>query len=199
MTRMREIDRRTALQYLLAAGLAGAPPAALLTSCAGNDQRPVAGTGMPGGPMPDWMMSSGEMGNGMAHEMPVIHRLLIAHEEIDRDVQDIPNGIRSVTTSSDSEIAELIRTHVDQMGARMERGDAIRQMDPLFRELFEHSDAITIQITDLPDGVQVTETSSDPQVQLLIWQHAHRAVSEFVASGMQRAMQPTPLPEGYGQ
>jgi hypothetical protein len=32
---------------------------------------------------------------------------------------------------------------------------------------------------------------------LLIRQHAHRAVSEFVAEGMARAMEPTPLPPGY--
>ena len=46
-------------------------------------------------------------------------------------------------------------------------------------------------------GVDVIETSDDPQVVLLIRQHAHRAVSEFVTGGMQRAMQQTPLPSDY--
>ena len=196
MTTRTEIDRRTALQYLLAAGLAGTPAAALLTGCTGNE-RPRLGAGMSGGPMPDWMMSSGEMDSGMARAMPVIQQLLVAHEEIRRDVQDIPNGVRSRTTSGDGDIAELIRTHVHQMRTRIDRGNPIRQMDPLFRELFKHSDAITMQVTDLPDGVQVVETSADPQVQLLIRQHAYRAVSEFVAKGMARAMRPTPLPPGY--
>lgn len=49
----------------------------------------------------------------------------------------------------------------------------------------------------VPGGVRVTETSSDSQVVLLIRQHARRAVSEFVAGGMARAMRPTPLPPGY--
>jgi len=34
-------------------------------------------------------------------------------------------------------------------------------------------------------------------VTLLIRQHARAAVSQFVADGMARAMQPTPLPDGY--
>ena len=49
----------------------------------------------------------------------------------------------------------------------------------------------------IEEGVLVVETSPDPQVELLIRQHAHRAVSEFVAEGMSRAMRPTPLPPGY--
>lgn len=83
------------------------------------------------------------------------------------------------------------------MRGRIEDNRPIRNGDPLFREIFEHHAAITIEITNLPDGVQLTETSADPLVQLLIRQHAHRAVSEFVAAGMTRAMQPTPLPDGY--
>jgi hypothetical protein len=31
----------------------------------------------------------------------------------------------------------------------------------------------------------------------LIRQHARRAVSEFVARGMERMHEPTPLPDGY--
>jgi hypothetical protein len=54
-----------------------------------------------------------------------------------------------------------------------------------------------MQIEDTENGVIVTETSEDAQVVKLIQQHANRAVSEFVERGMQRAMEPTPLPEGY--
>ena len=36
----------------------------------------------------------------------------------------------------------------------------------------------------------------DSQVAFLIRQHARRAVSEFVADGMDRAMRPTRLPPG---
>lgn len=83
------------------------------------------------------------------------------------------------------------------MRARLAQGDPIREMDPLFREIFKHHEAIEMQVENVQGGVRVTETSADPQVALLISQHARRAVSEFVASGMERAMRPTPLPPGY--
>jgi hypothetical protein len=66
-------------------------------------------------------------------------------------------------------------------------------MDPLFGEIFEHSDKVNMQIENLENGVLVVETSVDQEVVKLIRQHAHRAVSEFVKQGMQH----TPLPEGY--
>ncbi len=50
---------------------------------------------------------------------------------------------------------------------------------------------------DIPDGIRVTHTSDDPQVVLLIRQHARRFVGEAAEQGMSRAMRPTPLPEGY--
>jgi hypothetical protein len=56
---------------------------------------------------------------------------------------------------------------------------------------------IAIDVEPIPGGVLVVETSANPQVGLLIRQHARRAVSEFVAQGMARAMRPTPLPSGY--
>src|SRR3546814_8363584 len=42
-----------------------------------------------------------------------------------------------------------------------------------------------------------SHTSDDPNVVLLIRQHAHRFVSEAAEEGMSRAMRPTPLPNGY--
>lgn len=53
-----------------------------------------------------------------------------------------------------------------------------------------------MEVDSISGGVLVVETSPDPQVEPLIRQHARRAVSEFVAQGMERAMRPTPLPPG---
>lgn len=142
------------------------------------------------------MMSRG-MGPEMMEDMQPIHQLLMNHEQIERRVEDLDNGVKTWTTSDDPEIAATIQKHVRQMKERVEEKKPIRQMDPLFREIFDHADQIDMQIEDLENGVVVTETSQDPQVVKLIQQHAHRAVSEFVNRGMERAMQPTPLPEGY--
>lgn len=152
---------------------------------------------MMGEEVPGWMMSRGMMSGQMMQDMRTIRLLLEHHEQIAREVEDIPGGIRATTTSDDPEVVEAIRTHVRQMEERIERGAPIRMMDPLFREIFQHHDQITMVVEEVPGGVRVTETSEDPQVQRLIRQHAHRAVSEFVESGMRRAMRPTPLPEDY--
>jgi hypothetical protein len=52
-------------------------------------------------------------------------------------------------------------------------------------------------IEEAPGGVRVKETADEPRVVPLVRQHARRAVSEFVAEGMPRAMRFTLLPPGY--
>ena len=144
------------------------------------------------------MMGNGMMQEGMMSEdMRGIRFLLLNHEQIERRVENLKNGVKTWTTSDDPEIAAAIRRHVRQMKERMHQKKPIRQMDPVFRELFEHADKVKLEYEDIGNGIIVMETSEDPQVVLLIQQHANRAVSEFVEQGMQRAMQPTPLPEGY--
>lgn len=197
--RVPKLNRQTFVKRALALTFASGPIATLLAAC-GGDGRPGddgMGDGMMDGGMPGWMMSRGGMGGRMRRHMRVIHRLLVEHEDISRTVEEIPGGIRSITVSRRPEITDAIRAHVRQMKARVETGEPIRQMDPVFREIFEHHTKIQMEIDDVPGGARVTETSDDPQVVLLIRQHAERAVSEFVADGMQRAMRPTPLPPGY--
>lgn len=131
----------------------------------------------------------------MGGDMDTIHALLADHASIDRRVTDRPDGVETWTESDDPEVAARIRAHVRQMDARLEEGRPIRRWDPLFAELFDHADAISMVIEDTEKGVRVVETSDAPYVVSLIQQHAHRAVSEFVERGMDRAHEPTPLPE----
>lgn len=193
------LTRQALLERALALILGSSPAAALLAGCGGGPPADRGrGDGM-GGRMPDWMMSRGRMDPRMRQHMRVIHRLLIEHQEISREVEEIPGGIRARTVSDRPEIAELIRTHVWQMRDRLEEGNPIRLMDPVFREIFEHHEAVEMDVEETRGGVVVVETSADPRVELLIRQHADRAVSEFVAEGMARAMRPTPLPPRYRQ
>lgn len=185
------LDRRSLLRDAATLGLAASPLSFLLAGCGGQRDEMMGD-----GDSPDWMMSRG-MDDSMMADMPVIHDLLAAHDRIRRDVEDLPGGIRARTTSSDSEIAGLIRRHVDDMATRVREGRPIRQMDPLFREIFAHHEEIDLRVDEVDGGVLVAETSQDPQVVLLIRQHARRAVTEFVRDGMSRAMKPTPLPTGY--
>lgn len=139
----------------------------------------------------------GMMGGSMMEDMGSIRGLLADHEKVERRVEDIPNGVRTVTTSDDPEVAALIRRHVRQMAARYDRDQPIRMMDPVFRELFRNRDRASLNYQDIPGGIRVTHTSDDPNVILLIRQHARHFVSEAAEEGMTRVMRPTPLPEGY--
>ena len=47
-----------------------------------------------------------------------------------------------------------------------------------------------------PGGIEVTETSEDPQVAALIRAHAEK-VMQFVGLGQEAYDEPTPLPDGY--
>lgn len=143
------------------------------------------------------MMPDGMMGPGMMGDMRTIRGLLRNHESIDRRVENIPGGVRTVTVSTDPEVAALLRRHVREMKARYADDRPIRRMDPVFRELFRHRERASLEIEDVAGGVEVTHTSDDPQVALLIRQHAHHFVSEAAQEGMRRAMRPTALPEGY--
>ena len=135
--------------------------------------------------------------DGIAEARDVFHELLRRHDDIERTVEDLPNGVRTVTISDDPEVSALIRLHVRQMEARFGAGRPVRKWDPLFAELVERFDEIDMTSEDIDGGVRVTQTSEDPQVVLLIRQHAHRGVSEFVERGFDRASESTPMPEGY--
>lgn len=135
-------------------------------------------------------------GIGSHHE--TIHGLLDYHDAIERDVVQIDGGVETTTTSADPHVADMIRKHVRDMKQRVESGHGMRWWDPTFSEIFKHHDKIVMQIEDLDCGVRVRETSTDPDIAQLIRQHAIRGVSEFVAEGHRRALQPTPLPRNYG-
>lgn len=139
-------------------------------------------------------LAQGHGMGGHGGDMDTIHSLLDHHQAITRRVVDRPDGVETWTGSDDPAVAALIREHVRQMDARLGSGRPIRRWDPLFAEIFEHADAITMEIEDTETGVRVVETSDDPYVVRLIQQHAHRAVSEFAERGMDRAHEPTPLP-----
>ena len=159
----------------------------------------MMGRGMGGGGFgPGRGSGSGmAMQSGMPEPMAPIHSLLDQHKLVARDVKEISGGVETATTSSTVAVTDLIRSHTRQMKERLEAGQPIRMWDPLFVELFKHHDKIKMTITDIPGGVRVIETSDDPQVTLLIRQHAQRGVSEFVARGFDRAHQASPLPAGY--
>ena len=136
----------------------------------------------------------GSSGGPQRPEVANARALVARHELVDRVVEEIPGGVRTTTTSEDPETAELLRNHAEQMKALVEGGGHIRMWDPLFVELLASSDLVEMSVRPLDDGVEVTETSSDPWVETLIRAHAEK-VSDMVSRGREAAHEPTPLPE----
>lgn len=124
------------------------------------------------------------------------HFLIDNHQHLKRTVEEIPQGVRTRTLADDPELTERLREHVREMAALLDQEGSVRKWDPLFREIFDHRDAITIEIRDIEDGVEVVETSEDEQVVALIRAHA-RKVEEFVARGREACHEETPLPTSY--
>jgi len=119
--------------------------------------------------------------------------LLTNHEKIRRIVKELPNGVETLTESDDTAIAAKIQEHVHWMQYRIEETKPIRMRDPLFAELFQHTDKIVMDVAKTDKGVRVKETSDDPYVAKLIRAHA-KAVSGFVDRGFTEAMKNHAVP-----
>ncbi len=124
-----------------------------------------------------------DMDTGHAADMAKIHALLGDSSKVKRTTKNTKNGIVSVTESTDSYVAKLIKEHVAAMQMRLKDGRPIREWDPLFAAVFEHHDKVKLIIANTKNGVVVTETSQDAQVVALIQAHAI-AVNGFVKDGM---------------
>ncbi len=179
---MRFSDDRLGPPLWLTVMVAFAVPMAAIAQGPGRGGGP--GRGMGRGMGRDASMASDQAG---------FHFLLRNHEAITRTVTELPNGVRTRTTSDDAEVAAQIRTHVTAMYGRMKDGRPIRRWDPLFAALFAKADQVALEITEIPGGVEVVETSGDREGVALIQAHA-KVVSGFVARGFAEAQATHPIP-----
>lgn len=107
-------------------------------------------------------------------------------ETITRDVINLPDGIRTVTRSSDEEVMANLVSHVVGMIGRVENGDDPKIMiqSPTLDIFFAQGADIksTIEVTD--DGIVVVQTSENPDVVTALQTHAAE-VSAMADRGMQ--------------
>lgn len=129
-------------------------------------------------------------------DQSVFHELLRRHADIRREVEEIPNGIRSRTWAVAPDLVPLLHNHAEEMHRRVQEKFGLRFWDPAFAELFAQADKVqmTVQLTE--DGVEVLETSDDPNVVKLIRAHG-ATVSAFVDQGGRAASKESPLPDDY--
>lgn len=136
------------------------------------------------------MMGSGMM-MGMAHDertqaqLEVIHTMFINHDRINRTVENLPNGIRTVTESDDPALADLIKKHVAEMGSRVGAGDdpGLPIESDSLHAIFRNKDKIKTSYKTTDKGIAVVQTSDDPQTVAALQKHASE-VSDFVKEGM---------------
>lgn len=107
-------------------------------------------------------------------------------QTISREVTNLPDGIRTVTRSSDPKVMEVLVSHVTGMISRVEEGrdPKIFIQSPTLDILFEHNDAIETEIEVTDEGIVVVQTSGDLDVVAALQTHAGE-VSDMADRGMQ--------------
>ncbi|WP_420397421.1 hypothetical protein [Nioella sp.] len=103
-----------------------------------------------------------------------------------REVENLPNGIRTVTGATDPYVMEALVRHVTQMIARVEAGDdpQIFIQSPTLDIFFARYDGLMSNIEVTEAGIVVTQTSDDPELVAALQTHAAE-VSDMAARGMQ--------------
>lgn len=140
----------------------------------------------------------GGMGHDMA-DMPGLQGLDATPEEsaelgvmfagfqtLSREVTELPNGIRTVTRSSDRAVIDALVSHVAGMIGRVEQGrdPQIFIQSPTLDIFFTRPEAITTEIEMTDAGIVVTQTSDDAEMVRALHTHAGE-VSAMAARGME--------------
>jgi len=107
-------------------------------------------------------------------------------DTISREVTNLPNGIRTVTRSTDESVMAVLVSHIIGMIDRVERGDdpQIFIQSPTLDILFLNGAEMQSQIDVTDEGIVVVRTSTDPDVVAAL--HIQAAeISDMADRGMQ--------------
>ncbi|MEE3503592.1 hypothetical protein [Acidiphilium acidophilum] len=130
------------------------------------------------------MMSRSNMMGPMKLGMKLFER----HTEITRATDYMPNGIIDTTVSSNPTTAHLIQAHVIEMYNRLAEDRPFPYpMSNSVPAMFANSTKYERSYKLLPTGIQVTETSDDPEMVKVIYAHA-RELDRFAKDGMPAMM-----------
>lgn len=141
---------------------------------------------MQGGMMQSGMMQGGMM-NVSGHDMGVYMEMFDHHTEIRRNVELLPNGVRTTTESDNPRIATLLHGHVPDMWAHVNASDEVHCMSDSLPTMFRNPSKYSRHLEVTTTGVIATETSDDPVVLAAILRHAEE-VTGFVKEGMPAMM-----------
>lgn len=105
--------------------------------------------------------------------------------QLERQVEHLPNGIRTTTRSDDPEVAAALVSHISGMTGRVIDKDdpKVFIQSPTLDILFARSDRIDTDIAAIDGGLMVTQTSDDPEVVAALQTHADE-VTDMANHGM---------------
>ncbi|MGV6848278.1 MAG: hypothetical protein ACWA5A_07865 [Marinibacterium sp.] len=105
---------------------------------------------------------------------------------LSRKVENLPNGIRTLTTSTNPEVMDVLISHVVGMIDRVDEGrdPKIIIQSPTLDIFFDRTGSIATDIDISDDGIVVVQTSDDPDMVRALQVHAAE-VSAMVDRGMQ--------------
>ncbi|MDY6998784.1 MAG: hypothetical protein SW019_19480 [Actinomycetota bacterium] len=130
----------------------------------------------------------GMMGVGPA-DMRVYMEMFRRHTEINRSVEEIPGGVRTITESDDPGLAAQLQAHVSTMYSRLDQRQEVTCMSSSLPTLFRSADGYQRRLIMTPTGVIAEETAQDPVIVQAIRDHAVE-VTGFVRDGMPAMMRP---------
>jgi hypothetical protein len=145
-----------------------------------------ASQGMMQGHMHDEMTMPGLQGKDTTDtEVADLKKIFQQHMEIERRVTNLPNGISTFTASNTPEVREAIVSHVSMMVTRLaeDKNPEVIIQSPTLDALFDVHDEIETEIEVTDTGVNVIQTSSNPEVVRLLQTHAAE-VSDMSERGM---------------
>lgn len=112
--------------------------------------------------------------NATPQESAEIAVLFRGFKTITREVENLPNGIRTITASSDPAVREALISHSIGMIDRVDQLDdpKIIIQSPTLDIFFLRGEDITSDIDITDDGLVVIQTSDDPSVVAALHTHA---------------------------
>ena len=168
---MPKQHRPARFAVLAAALLAAASPAVAQSQGGGGMHRHGAGGMM----MHDEVTMPGLRGLDATPEESAEMMVMFHHfDEIYREVENLPDGIRTVTGSRNPMVMQALVSHVSGMIARVEDGrdPQVFIQSPTLDIFFERTGAIRTEIELTDEAIIVTQKSDDPELVAALQVHA---------------------------
>lgn len=119
-------------------------------------------------------------------EVAELRAMFENHTAITRTVENLPDGIRTVTETDDETLRPLLIAHVSGMIARVDdhRDPQIPIQSETLGPIFVGSEDIVTELEPTEKGIIVVQRSTNPEMVKLLQTHAAE-VSDLAARGME--------------